>query len=431
MSDSIAVQPVSCPVEGIVSVPGSKSITNRALLLAALANGRSYLRNALFSDDTRYMSTALRTLGIGVEEDETQETFSVQGCGGCIPESQADLFIGNAGTAARFLTAFVSLGHGTYRLDGVERMRQRPIEDLLQGLRQLGVDATSDRGNGCLPLTIHAGGISGGKLRLSANVSSQYPTALLLVSPLAESDVEIELTGELASRPYVEMTLRMIEQWGASVEYLDNFTRFRIPSGQAYRAQEYTIEPDASSASYFFAAAALSGGSVTVPGIGSQSLQGDARFVEILEEMGCDVKRDPESTSVRGALRLSGVDVDMNGISDTVMTLAAIAPFADSATTIRNVAHIRHKETDRIRALANELTRLGVKVEERNDGLTIHPAREMKPAEIETYDDHRMAMSFAITGLRSPGISIKNPACVSKTFPDFFARLEALVHPNP
>ena len=309
-------------------------------------------------------------------------------------------------------------------------MRQRPIEDLLESLRQLGVDAKSDRKNGCPPLTIKASGIRGGKLKLRANVSSQYPTALLLVSPLAESDIEIELTGELASRPYIEMTLRMMEQWGVIVEYVEDFKRFRIPARQSYRAQEYTIEPDASSASYFLAAGAVTGGSVAVHGIGSQSLQGDAAFVDVLAQMGCEVDQTPDSTTVRGSGELRGVDVDMNGISDTVMTLAAIAPFAKSPTTIRNVAHIRHKETDRIRALASELTRLGVRVEERPDGLTIQPAEELRPAEIETYEDHRIAMSFAITGLRSPGITIKNPGCVSKTFPDFFARLDRLVNQN-
>ena len=386
------------------------------------------------------MSEALRILGIAVEEDESDDIYRVDGDRGQIPVSEANLFIGNAGTAARFLTAFLSLGHGTYHLDGVERMRQRPIEDLLQGLRRLGVDAQSDRGNGCPPLTVIANGIRGGNLSLRASVSSQYPTALLLISPMANSDVEIELTGELASRPYIEMTLRMMEQWGVIVEYLEDLTRFRIPSGQRYRAMDYAIEPDASSASYFFAAAAVTAGSVTIPGIGSKSLQGDTAFVDVLEQMGCAVNRSGDSITLRGPGILRGVDIDMNGISDTVMTLAAIAPFADSPTSIRNVAHIRHKETDRIRALANELTRLGVTVEEHHDGLTIQPAAlgatpcgrpQLRPAEIETYDDHRIAMSFAITGLRSPGITIKDPGCASKTFPDFFARLDRLVNQHP
>src|SRR5687768_8243159 len=239
-----------------------------------MAEGRSVLRNALFSDDTQYMSAALRSLGIVLEEDEANDSFDVEGQGGRIPAAEANLFIGNAGTAARFLTAFVSLGKGVFRIDGVERMRQRPIEDLLQALRRLGVDAQSDRGNGCPPITIQAHGIRGGRLQLPASVSSQYTTSLLLISPRAGSDVAIELTGELASRPYIEMTLRMMEQWGVSVEYVKDLTRFRIPSGQAYRAQEYTVEPDASSASYFFAAAAVTGGTVSVPGIGYSSLQG-------------------------------------------------------------------------------------------------------------------------------------------------------------
>ena len=255
-------------------------------------------------------------------------------------------------------------------------------------------------------------------------------TAILLTAPCSADGLEIEIRGELASRPYIEMTKRMLEQWGVSVEVDPGFRRFRVPGGQRYRAQNYRVEPDASSASYFFAAAAVTGGSVRIPGIGKESLQGDARFVDVLAEMGCAVETGPDFIEVSGTEDLRGVDVDMNGISDTVMTLAAIAPFAESPTTIRNVEHIRYKETDRLSAVAAELKRLGVKVEERRDGLTVYPAESLSPAEIETYDDHRMAMSFAITGLRSPGIAIKDPGCVSKTFPDFFERLNRLVRGN-
>jgi 3-phosphoshikimate 1-carboxyvinyltransferase len=268
-------------------------------------------------------------------------------------------------------------------------------------------------------------------LKLSANVSSQYPSAILMIAPLSVGDMEVELSGPLASRPYVEMTLRMMEQWGCRVEVEDGFRRFRIPGGQSYSALDYTVEPDASSASYFFAAAAVTGGSVTVPGIGQSSLQGDTAFLDVLEKMGCRVDRAPESTTIHGPAQLEGVDVDMNAISDTVMTLAAIAPFAKTPTSIRNVANIRYKETDRLTALNVELAKLGVEVEDRRDGLTIHPTTAIKPASIRTYDDHRIAMSFAITGLKSPGIQIENPECVTKTFPDFFARLQRLVNENP
>jgi 3-phosphoshikimate 1-carboxyvinyltransferase len=428
MTDSLLILPASGPVCGEVVVPGSKSITNRALIMAALADAESTLNGALFSDDTGYMAESLRRLGISVEEDEPAQRLHVKGTGGRIPAAEAELFVGNAGTAARFLTALCALGNGTYHIDGVARMRQRPIADLLDGLNQLGVDARSDLGNGCPPLTVVSEGLRGGRLEMKADVSSQYLTAILLAAPGSAGGVEIEIRGELASRPYIEMTIRMMDQWGVTADIDQSFRRFRIPGGEPYRAQAYRVEPDASSASYFFAAAAVTGGKVRIPGIGKWSLQGDARFVDVLAEMGCVVEKGPDFIEVEGAETLRGVDVDMNGISDTVMTLATIAPFAETPTTIRNVEHIRYKETDRLSAVTAELKRLGVKVEERRDGLTIYPAESLNPAEIETYDDHRMAMSFAVTGLRSPGVAIKDPGCVSKTFPDFFQRLDRLVH---
>jgi 3-phosphoshikimate 1-carboxyvinyltransferase len=246
-----------------------------------------------------------------------------------------------------------------------------------------------------------------------------------MVAPLAQSDIEIEIEGELFSQPYIEITLRMMQQWGAEVSY-ENMRRFHIPGGQKYRAQNYSIEPDASSASYFWAAAAVTNGRVRVEGIGSEALQGDAAFVDVLAQMGCTVEKSADWIEVRGPEMLDGVDVDMNAISDTVMTLAAIAPFADSPTTISNISHIRHKETDRIHAIVAELRRLGVKVEEREDAVTIHPQGQLQAAQIETYDDHRIAMSFAITGLKAPGVTILDPGCVAKTFPDFWVRLDAL-----
>lgn len=426
-ADRLPIQPLGRPVDAIIAVPGSKSITNRALLLAALADGTSRLTGALYSDDTRYMAAALRALGIGVREDEAAAAFEVDGAGGRIPLERGDLFVGNSGTTARFLTAFVALGQGTYRLDGVPRMRVRPIADLLDALHQLGVEAASEAGTGCPPLRVEARGLRGGRAALRGDVSSQYLTALLLVAPLASGDVDIEIAGELASKPYVDITTAMMKQWGASVQQAE-YRAFHVPGGQRYAAREYAIEPDASSASYFFAAAAVTGGRVRVPGLGRGSLQGDLGFVEVLRAMGCAVRMEEGYTEVIGPhpQPLRGVDVDMNAISDTVMTLAAIAPFADGLTTIRNIGHIRHKETDRIAALAAELTRLGVRVEERPDSLTIHPAGALRPAEIETYDDHRMAMSFAVTGLRAPGIVIRDPGCVAKTFPGYFARFREL-----
>lgn len=425
MTDSLLIQPVVRPVQGALRVPGSKSITNRALLLAALADGPSRLEGALFSDDTHYMSEALRALGIPVRADAGAELFEVEGAGGRIPATTAELFVGNSGTSARFLTALLALGNGPYRVDGVERMRQRPIGDLLSALQQLGVNARDELGTGCLPVVVESRGLRGGKTTMRADASSQFLSALLMVAPLGETDTEIEIAGELFSKPYIEITLRMMRDWGAQVQH-DEMRRFHIPGGQSYRAQNYQIEPDASGASYFWAAAAATGGRVRVEGIGQDTLQGDAAFVDVLAGMGCIVDKGPNYIEVESTSPLRGVDVDMNAISDTVMTLAAIAPFAEGPVSINNVGHIRHKETDRIHAVVTELNRLGVLVEEREDGLTIHPAKQLQPAHIETYDDHRMAMSFAITGLKAPGVTILDPGCVAKTFPDFWQRLDAL-----
>lgn len=430
MMDLLEIQPLRRPPDAVVDVPGSKSITNRALLLAALADGRSQIENALYSDDTRYMAAALCGLGIDVAEEEDAARYVVLGGGGSFPARKADLFVGNAGTAARFLTATAALGHGVFRIDGVRRMRQRPIGDLLDALQQLGVDARSEEENGCPPIIVRANGLRGGVATIRADVSSQYVSAVLMVAPLSVEGVELHLEGELVSEPYIELTVRMMEQWGAVVGRPDPRT-YRVPGGQKYVARTYSVEPDASSASYFLAAAAVTGGRVRVPGLGPHALQGDVAFAGVLEQMGCSVDVDENGVEVRGPDRLRGVDVDMNAVSDTVMTLAAIAPFADRPTRIRNVAHIRHKETDRIHALVTELRRLGVCAEERDDGLLIHPCDRLAPCTVQTYDDHRMAMSFAVAGLRAPGIRIADPDCVAKTFPDFFERLRLLGDASP
>jgi 3-phosphoshikimate 1-carboxyvinyltransferase len=426
----LKIVPLSRPVNAVVSVPGSKSITNRALLLAALAKGTSTITSALFSDDTRYMCEGLQRLGVPVRADESRKLFQIRGLGGAARSAGADLFIGNAGTAARFLTAYLSLAHGTFRLDGVTRMRNRPIEDLLAALRQLGVDAKAEYGNGCPPVIVNADGLKGGNATIRGDVSSQYLSALLMVAPRSRDGVEIRIEGDLASKPYVDITVKMMQQWGVTL-HADSYQSFRVPGGQNYLPQNYAIEPDASSASYFFAAAAVTGGRVTVQGLSSRSLQGDVRFVDVLRQAGAEVDLETDGITVTGPAQLKGVDVDMNSISDCVMTLAAIAPFAASPTTIRNVGNIRHKETDRLAALAAELARLGVKVEEGTDSITIHPAAQLLPAEIDTYDDHRMAMSFAVAGLRSHGITLCNPACVRKTFPTFFDTLSTLYGSDP
>lgn len=429
---TLAVTPLTAPPDASISIPGSKSLTNRALILAALAEGTSALRGALASDDTRVMVDSLRRLGFAVTDEEAAETITVTGAGGRIPATEAELFVGNSGTSIRFLTALCALGDGCYQLDGVARMRERPQADLLRALQALGVAAQSEAENGCPPLFVHGHGrLRGGVVPLRAEASSQFLTALLMVAPYAENDVTIEIVGSL--RPfYVEITRQMMAQWGVIAEN-ENDARFHIRSGQRYTAQRnYAIEPDASSASYFFAAAALMGGRVTVPGLGSRALQGDVRFAtEVLVEMGCTVTEDADGLTVVGPPngRLHGVTRDMSAISDTSLTLAALAPFADSPTTVRKIAHSRLQECDRIAAACTELTRLGVRVEEHSDGFTIYPAAHIRPATIETYHDHRVAMSFTLVGLKAPGVVIADPGCVAKTFPDFWQRLERLRTP--
>jgi 3-phosphoshikimate 1-carboxyvinyltransferase len=404
-------------------VPGSKSLTNRALAVAALADGPTTLTNALFSDDSGYFADCLQSLGFNLEVADFQSLVVVHGLDGRIPTNQAELFVGNAGTAARFLTAFATLGHGEFVIDGNERMRQRPIGDLLDALTQLGVDVESP--TGCPPVRVQAGGLPGGKARVAGDTSSQFLSALLMVASYAQAPVELIVESELNSKPYVDMTIAVMADFGVTVERV-GYERFRI-APQRYRAlKEYAIESDASAASYFFAAPAICGGTVRVQNISRRSKQGDIAFLEVLAQMGCTVTEGGDWIEVTGPSGLHGVNADMRDIPDTAQTLAAIAPFADSPTTIRGLASARVKETDRVAATCNELRRLGVTVEEYADGLKIYPCSNIQPAAVQTYDDHRMAMAFALVGLRAEGIAIENPACVSKTFPNYFGVLEKL-----
>lgn len=417
LDQALQIPTVDGPVSGTVKLPGSKSYTNRVLPLAALASGRSTIHGVLDSDDTRYMVAALEQLGIDVSADWSAETVEVSGADGSIPNPSGELFLGNSGTSMRFLAAVAALGHGRYRLDGVERMRSRPVGPLLEGLQALGVNALSEAGNGCPPVVIETIGIEGGPVTMNGSLSSQYFTALAMVMPYATSPVDLRVEGDLVSKPYLDITASAMAAFGVTLNH-ENFERFWVTPGQRYSGREYDVEPDASSASYFFALAAVTGGSITVRGLPWTSAQGDLKFVEVLERMGCTVERGADLTVI-GPDRLSGVDIDMNAISDTVMSLAAIAPFASGPVTIRNVEHIRHKETDRISAIATELGKMGIQIDERADGLTIHPGSP-EPAVVETYDDHRMAMAFAITGTRAAGIRIQDPGCVSKTVPRFW-----------
>lgn len=417
------ITPISHPLNATVRVPGSKSLTNRALLIAALAEGRTTLTNALFSDDSRYFANALQTLGFDICLDPTRAEMTVTGLGGRIPAEQAELFIGNAGTAARFLTAFLTLAKGEFMIEGEPRMRERPIRDLIVALKQLG--ANLETRNNCPPVKIFASELPGGKTKIAGNISSQFLSALLMVAPYAQSPVDIEVTTELNSKPYVDMTLSIMGDFGVSVER-DGYQFFRIPNTNYESRIKYSIESDASAASYFFAAPAICGGTVCVENISRQSVQGDIAFLNVLAQMGCTVEETDHCIQVTGNSFLRGLDVDMRDIPDTAQTLAAIAPFASTPTRIRGIASARVKETDRVTATCAELTRLGVRVDEHEDGMTIYPCDDIRPTTVQTYNDHRMAMAFSLIGLRVPGIKIENPGCVSKTFPNYFEVLVSM-----
>ena len=407
-------------VQAVLNLSGSKSYTHRALIAAALAAGDSVLTNALQAEDTLLNAQAMASLGAGI--DWQGATVRVRGAGGCWAPVSEPLYLGNSGTSMRFFTALAALGQGEYRLTGTERLCQRPLGELLEALAQLGVKAVSEKGDGCPPVIVH-GGLSGGRTRLSGAVSSQFLSALLFIAPLAPQGVEIDITGQLVSRPYVDLTLEVLADFGISY-YREGYRYFQVPGGQSYLPQEYAIEADASSASYFWAAAALTGGRVTVTNLSLESCQGDAKFPQVLERMGCRLISAPEGLTVEGG-PLKGLEVDMAAMPDLVPTLAVLAAFAQGDTVITGVAHLRHKESDRLAAVAAELKKMGVEAQETADGLIVHGGRP-KSAFIDTYDDHRMAMSFAVAGLKAPGVVIKDPQCVNKSFPDFWEFFERL-----
>jgi 3-phosphoshikimate 1-carboxyvinyltransferase len=432
MNSSLKILPISHPLNATVRVPGSKSLTNRALLVASLARGTTQLTNALFSDDSRYFAKALQTLGFDIQLDEARHEMTVTGLGGKIPASKAELFIGNAGTAARFLSAFLTLGHGEYILDGEPRMRERPIGDLVDSLAQLGAvisPLTLRERDGvreiCPPVRIAANGLPGGKTKIAGDISSQFLSALLMTAPYAQSPIEIEVVTELNSKPYVDMTIAIMKDFGVEIER-DGYKHFTVHPNAYSLIPDYPIESDASAASYFFAAPAICGGTVKVENITRKSVQGDIAFLDVLQKMGCVVEETDHCVLVTGHSSLAGLDVDMRDIPDTAQTLAAIAPFASSPTRIRGIASARVKETDRVHATCTELARLGVKVDEHPDGMTIYPTFNFQPANVQTYNDHRMAMAFSLIGLRFDGVTIENPSCVSKTFPNFFEVLAQL-----
>ncbi len=414
-----AIKPCQ-PVHASLTLPGSKSYTHRALVAASLADGESVLSNALRAEDTELTAQALAQLGAGIDWQGT--TIRVRGVGGKWQPVVAPIHLGNSGTSMRFLAALTALGQGAYVLTGSDRLCQRPLNDLLQALEQLGVQVTSERGDGCPPVTVH-GGLRGGQARLSGAVSSQYVSALLFIGPLAPEGVEIEITDELVSRPYVDLTLAVLADFGISY-YREGYRFFRVPGGQVYQPSDYTIEADASSASYFWAAAAITGGRVTITNLNADSCQGDASFPGVLKLMGCSVESGEAGLTVQGG-PLTGITVDLATMPDLVPTLAVVAACAQGETVITGVAHLRHKESDRLAAMVTELNKIGIAARETADGLII-PGGSPHAATIDTYQDHRIAMSFAVAGLKVSGIVINDPGCVAKSFPDFWDYFDRL-----
>jgi 3-phosphoshikimate 1-carboxyvinyltransferase len=418
----LEVMPLERPPDATIRVPGSKSVTNRALIIAALADGNSRIVNPLFSDDSFWLMDALVRLGIDVHADGERGEVYVSGQSGEIYASGVDLFVGNAGTVARFLPPFLALGRGPFTVDGVPRMRERPVADLVDGMRQLGAEVEYAGEDGRFPLMIKGGGIPGGKARVSASKSSQFISGLLMAAPYAQAPVTLHPVGR-KEWPYVGITVALMRAFGVEVDEAAN-GRFTVAPA-LYSSREYEVEPDASGASYFMAAAAVTGGRVRIPGLGASSPQGDLRFAGVLRDMGCRVEIASDFVEVQGPDHLRGVEVDMNAFSDTMITLSAIAPFAEGPTTIKNVGHTRLQESDRLSAVATELTRLGVKTQTTSSFIRIIP-NKIRPGVVRTYGDHRMAMAFAITGLVASGIRIRDPGCVTKTFPGYFGALESL-----
>lgn len=423
-AEAIAVRPRG-PLDATVRVPGSRSLSNRALLAAALAEGESRITGGLESDDTEAMRDCLAALGVRVETEP--DVWRVPGAGGALAAPDRTLDVRYSGTTARFVTAAATLAAGPSRIDGQPRMRERPIDDLVDALAQLGAEVAIEGRGGCPPLRVAGGGLPGGSAVIDGSRSSQYVSGVLLAAPCAARDVTLRLKdGILVSRPYVEITLAVMAAFGAEAGWRGDDTLH--VAARPYRARDFTVEPDASSAAYPLAAAAIAGGRVRVEGLSARSAQADIHFLDALEAMGCEVTRSETGCAVRGpAGSLRGVDVDANAFPDAAMALAVVALFADGPTRIRNVWNLRIKETDRLSALETELAKLGASVHAGADALTVEPAPERyRGAAIETYDDHRMAMALALAGLRIPGVEIRDPGCVRKTWPDYFSALERL-----
>ncbi|UEM41065.1 3-phosphoshikimate 1-carboxyvinyltransferase [Pectobacterium aquaticum] len=425
MQESLTLQPIKL-INGTLNLPGSKSVSNRALLLAALAEGKTRLTNLLDSDDVRHMLTALTALGVDYHLSSDRAVCEISGLGGAFTASQPlELFLGNAGTAMRPLAAALCLTDGDIVLTGEPRMKERPIGHLVDALRQGGAKIDYLEQENYPPLRLH-GGFQGGEISVDGSVSSQFLTALLMTAPLATQDTQISIQGDLVSKPYIDITLHMMKAFGIEVRH-ENYQRFFVAGRQQYRSPgDYLVEGDASSASYFLAAAAIKGGVVRVTGVGRNSVQGDIRFADVLEKMGATVRWGEDYIECeRGELH--AIDMDMNHIPDAAMTIATAALFAQGGTTtLRNIFNWRVKETDRLAAMAIELRKVGAEVEEGNDYIRITPPTKLKVAEIGTYNDHRMAMCFSLVALSDTPVTILDPKCTAKTFPDYFEQLARL-----
>lgn len=429
MSESYKVKQLKQPVDWTVEVPGSKSITNRALLMAALSGGTVKLKGVLFSDDSRYFLSSLQSLGYAVRIDEKRREVEVEGHGGSIPEKESEIYVGSAGTAARFLTAMLGVAEGTFVIQASEQMKKRPMRPLFEALISLGAEIDWLEQEWHLPVRIVGAGLNQNDdltvLKLDISESTQFLSAFLLISPMFSGGLRIEITSEKKDGSYIRITRRMMEEFGVSAEF--NGSYYEVKEKSAYTKPEYQIEPDLSAACYFYGAAAVTGGSAKVKNVHSDSMQGDLRFLSVLEQMGCILTEEADGISVTGPEcgKLKGISVNMNDFSDQALTLAAIAPYAQDVVQISNVAHIRGQECDRIHAIVSNLERAGIQCEEYPDGVMIHPGNP-KPCSIETFEDHRVAMAFSILGLRCGGIVIENPLCCRKTFEQYFEVLDSL-----
>ncbi len=423
--EKVCKRPPSEPLT--VNVPGSKSLTNRALLLATLAEGTSTLRGVLFSDDSRHFLKCVQDLGFETEVNENTKVVKVTGLGGPVPKSEASQYVGSAGTAARFLAAFLGISHGTYHMDASEQMRKRPMAPLLASLQELGCEIEFEGTEDYFPFTLKSHGFGTNRISVDIEHSSQFLSALLIASCLSPEDMHIQVEGS-HGMAYIEITRKMMEQFGVRATVSENGMVYIIPSGQHYHALDYQIEPDASGAAYFYALGMILGVPVKVAHITFDSMQGDVQFLKILEQMGAVLQEETDGVLLTPPAhgKYQGVDVDMSSCSDQAITLAALAPFADTPTTIRGIGHIRYQECNRMNAIVTELGKMGIRCEETDTTITIYPGTP-KPCLVDTYDDHRMAMGFSLIGLRADGIEIDNPGCCRKTFENYFVCLEECI----